>query len=222
MRTDFASEIDELKARVDAVRPLPRFLRTKEARTLMDALEAVELAQPFESVAERLGAERTGVVAALADLEIAVVTRGQLNPTVICESLRDQVDVRPLPRRRCLVHRADHRLVLVRAGDREHRGELCADQLRLVAHAAGDDHPPVLGDRLADRGQTFLLGRIEEAASVDQDHVGPGIVGTHRIAVGTQPGEDALAIDQRLGTAKADHPDARGLFDPGCHNRGGP
>lgn len=65
MRTDFATEIDELKAWVDAVRPLPRFLRTKEARSLMDALEAVELAQPFETVAERLGKTRDDLLASL-------------------------------------------------------------------------------------------------------------------------------------------------------------
>ena len=145
------------------------------------------------------------------------MARGELDATVVCIRLRDQIDERPLPRRRGFVNRFDHRLVLMRAGHREHTRELGADCLGLVAHAAGDDHPAVFGNRLADGGQAFLLGRIEEPASVDQHHVGPGIVGAHRIAVGAQPGEDAFAIDQRLGTAEADHPDAGCLFDLGCH-----
>jgi hypothetical protein len=70
MRTDFANEMEELKAWVDAVRPLPRFLRTKDARVLMDALEPVTatsdgLAQPFDSIAERLGRSRDELLAAL-------------------------------------------------------------------------------------------------------------------------------------------------------------
>ena len=72
---------------------------------------------------------------------------------------------------------ADDALILVRAGDREHFGEAGADQLRFLADAAGDDHPAVLGDRLADRGEALFLGRIEEAAGIDQHDVGVPIIG---------------------------------------------
>jgi hypothetical protein len=65
MRADFANETEELKAWVDAVRPLPRFLRTKDARALMDALENVELSASFDAVAERLGRTRDDLLAAL-------------------------------------------------------------------------------------------------------------------------------------------------------------
>ncbi len=103
--------------------------------------------------------------------------------------------------------RADHLLILGGAGDREHLGEAGADQLGLLAHAAGDDHPPVLGDRLADHGEALLLRRIEEAAGIDQHHVRAGIIGRHGIAVAPQLGEDALGIDQRLRAAERDHAD---------------
>ena len=70
MRAEYANEIEELKAWVDAVRPLPRFLRTKDARVLMDALEPLTsaadgLSQPFEAIAERLGRSRDDLLAAL-------------------------------------------------------------------------------------------------------------------------------------------------------------
>jgi hypothetical protein len=105
----------------------------------------------------------------------------------------------------------DHGFVLVRAGHGQNIGEPRADRLGLVAHAPGHDHAAIFGNRLADRGQAFLLGRIEEAAGVDQNDIGPGIVGAHRIAIGAQAGEDAFGIDERLGTAEADQSDALGL-----------
>ena len=64
----------------------------------------------------------------------------------------------PCPGRRGLVRRLDHRLVLVRPGHRENLREAGADQLRLLAHAAGHDHAAVLGDGLADRLEAFFLG----------------------------------------------------------------
>ncbi len=51
-----------------------------------------------------------------------------------------------------------------------------ADQLFLDAEAAGDDDAAVLGQRLADRLEAFLLGAVEEAAGIDQDDIGAGIV----------------------------------------------
>ncbi len=95
----------------------------------------------------------------------------------------------------------------MRAGDRQHGGMRGADGLGFLAHAAGHDHAAVLGDRLADRLQAFLLGAVEKAAGVDQYDIGAGIIGAHGIAIGAQPGEDAFGIDQRLGAAQADHAD---------------
>jgi hypothetical protein len=103
--------------------------------------------------------------------------------------------------------RSDDLFVLMRSGDCENVGKLRADDLRVLAHAAGDDHAPVLGDRLADRGEALLLGGIEEAAGVDQHHVRFVIVRGEPVAVGAQLGEDSLGIDQRLGAAERDHAD---------------
>ena len=70
------------------------------------------------------------------------------------------------------VHRLEHALVLLRAGDREHVREALGDLLGLGAHAAGDDHLAVLGERVADRVERFRLRAVEEAAGVDDDEVG--------------------------------------------------
>ena len=82
-----------------------------------------------------------------------------------------------------------------------------ADRVGLLAHAPGDDHAAIFGNRLADCGKAFLLGGIEEAAGVDQHHVGTRIVLGKGVAIGAQTGENALGIDECLGAAEADHPD---------------
>ena len=130
------------------------------------------------------------MVAAFRNLEIAIVARRQLKAGV-----GDQVDIGRQVGGGRFVHRLDHLFVLMRAGDREHLREAGADHLGLLAHAAGDDDAAVLGNRLADRLQAFLLGGIEEAAGVDQHDVGAGVIGGHLIAVGAQLGEDAFAVD---------------------------
>ena len=146
------------------------------------------------------------MIAALRDLEIAVMARGQLD--VLFGRLRDEVDKRPLARRRVLVHRFDDLFVLMRAGDREHLRVRGADGVGFLAHTTGDDDTAVLIDRFAYGSKALLLGAVEEAASVDQHHVCASVVGAHRIAVCAQASEDAFGIDQRLGAAERDHADA--------------
>ena len=164
----------------------------------------------------RNDAEGAAVVAALGNLQIAVVTRGELEAR-----LGDQVEERRGHRRRGLVHRLHHLLVLVRAGDREHLREARADDLGLLAEAAGDDDAAVLRNGLADRLEALFLGRIEEAAGVDQHHVRARIIGRHVIAFGAQLGHDPLAVDQILGTAERDQAHARGLRESdGVHRKG--
>ena len=114
-----------------------------------------------------------------------------------------------MQRRHRVVHGVDHLLVLVRAGDREHARMRGADARFLDAHAAGDDHAAVLGHRLADRLQALGLGAVEEAAGIDHDDVGAGVVRRDLVALGAQLGEDALGIDQRLGAAERDEADLR-------------
>lgn len=67
MRAQHATEADELKAWVDAVRILPRFLRTPDARALFDALAEVPLHEgaTFADVAPRIGRSTEELIAAL-------------------------------------------------------------------------------------------------------------------------------------------------------------
>jgi hypothetical protein len=69
---------------------------------------------------------------------------------------------------------------------------------------------PFLLQRLADRVERFLLGAVEEAAGVDDHHVGAVIGVRDDIALRPQLGQDPLGIHQRLRTAEADDADLRG------------
>ena len=111
------------------------------------------------------------------------MARGQLDVR-----LGDQVDEGPLAGRGMFVHGLDHLFVLVGTGNGENAGMGCADNVRFLAHAARHDHAAVLGNRFADGLQALFLGRIEEAAGVDQHDIRAGVIGAHRIAVGAQPG----------------------------------
>ncbi len=107
------------------------------------------------------------MVAALADFQISVVPRRQL------DSLgRDQIHVGIVRLRQMLVHRLHHAFGVVRPGDGEHRGMHPGDHALLRAEATRDDHSAVLGERFADRVERFLDRRIDEAAGVDDHQVG--------------------------------------------------
>ena len=87
-------------------------------------------------------------------------------------------------------------------------------------HAAGDDHPAVLVHRLADRGERFRFRAVEKAAGVDDDRVRAGVAARKLVALGAQPRENALAVDERLRAAERDEGNARrgavlGLGDVG-------
>ena len=64
-----------------------------------------------------------------------------------------------------------------------------------------DDHLAVLGERLADGAERLLDGGVDEAAGVDDDEVGAGVVGRGGIALGAQLRENALRIDERFRAA---------------------
>src|SRR5262245_33470655 len=83
------------------------------------------------------------------------------------------------------------------------------DDAALRAEAAGDDHPAVLGERLADRVARLLDRRVDEAAGVDDHEIRAGVVGRRPVALRAELGEDALGVDERLGTAEGDETDAR-------------
>ena len=145
----------------------------------------------------RNDAEGAAVVAAFGNLQIGVVARRELDAF-----RRHQIEERIVLRRRGAMHGVEHALVLLRAGDGEHVGIFVGDLLRLRAHAAGDDDLAVLGQRLADGVERFRLRAVEEAAGVDDDEVGALVLARQLVALGAQPRDDALGIDQRLRAAE--------------------
>ena len=150
----------------------------------------------------RNDAERAAVVAAFGDLQIGVVARREAQALG-----RHQVDERIVQRRHGVVHGRHDGLVLVRAGDGEHARMRGADAVLLDAEAAGDDDAAVLGHGLADGVEALLLGGVEEAAGVDDDDIGAGVVAGDLVALGAQARDDALAVDERLGAAERDEAD---------------
>ena len=123
-------------------------------------------------------AERAAVVAALGNLQIGVVAGRQVQAF-----RRHQIEEGIVQRRHRFVHGRHHLLVLMRARDGQHAGVRGENALLLHAEAAGDDHAPVLGHRLADGVEAFLLGRVEKPAGVDHHHVGAGVVGRELVAL---------------------------------------
>jgi hypothetical protein len=65
MRATYANELEELTAWVEAVRQLPRFQRTKDARALFDDLAAADLSGTFADVAARVGRSTDALLASL-------------------------------------------------------------------------------------------------------------------------------------------------------------
>jgi len=71
----------------------------------------------------------------------------------------------------------------------------------LCAEATGHHHLSVFRERLADGIERFADRRVDEAAGIDDDEVGAGVARRSGVALGAQLREDALRIDQGLGTA---------------------
>jgi len=158
-------------------------------------------------------AKRAAVVAALADLQVRVVARRELDALQ-----RNQVDERVVGSRQVPVHRGHHLGGRVGPGDREHLRVGVADQcaVALRAEAPGDDHLAVGGQRLADRLERLLDGSIDEAAGID-DHQIRALVGRRdRVALGLELGEDLLGVDQRLRAAERHEADGGRGIRAGC------
>ena len=147
-------------------------------------------------------AELAFVVTALGYLEIAVVPRGQRNA-----GGGQKVDERIGRGRNGLVDGIQNGLVLMRPGHGQHRWMRAGDIVGLCPQTARHDDAPILLQGLADRFQTFGLGAVQKTAGVDDHRFGPAVVGRDRIALGSEPGQDAFAVHQRLGAAKRDHAD---------------
>ncbi len=75
--------------------------------------------------------------------------------------------------------------------------------------AAGHDDAADLAllfeaQHFADDGQRLLPGRLDKAAGVDDDHVGPLGLGDERVAGLGQGAQHSLGVNEVLGTAEAD------------------
>jgi hypothetical protein len=145
------------------------------------------------------------MVAAFGDLEVRVVFRRK--PDAL---RRDKVDERIVGFGQVLVHRLHHFVGRMRAGDGKHPGMGLAHDVPLGAEAAGDDHLAVFVQGFADRLERLLHRRVYEAAGVDDDEVGVAVRRRDEIAFGAQLRQDALRIDERLGTAERDEAYFRG------------
>jgi hypothetical protein len=75
-----------------------------------------------------------------------------------------------------------------------------SDDVLPDTQAPRDHDFAVLGERLADRLERLLDRGVDEAAGVDDDEVGTGVILGGFVALGAQLREDALGVDQRLRT----------------------
>ena len=75
-----------------------------------------------------------------------------------------------------------------------------SDDILFDAQAPRHHDLAIFGERLADRLQGFLDRGVDEAAGVDDDEVGAGVILGGFVALGAQLREDALGVDQRLRT----------------------
>ena len=126
----------------------------------------------------------------------------------------NQVDERIVRLRQMQMHVPHHLVRRVRPGDRKDlrmhfRDDIVAGRVLLRAEAAGDDHATVLGQRLADRVERLLHGRVDEAAGVDDHEVGAIVRLRRLVAFGAQLREDLLGVDERLRATERDESDAR-------------
>lgn len=74
------------------------------------------------------------------------------------------------------------------------------DDVLFDAQAPRHHDLAILGERLADRVEGLFDRGVNEAAGVDDDEVGAGVVLGGIVAFGAQLREDALGVDQRLRT----------------------
>src|SRR3546814_5621302 len=110
-----------------------QFLRPRRDQLFGLAQHRVDTAADQFAAQIRDDAEGTAMVAALRNLQIAVVARGELQPAPVVPKTGNQIDERTLRRRRGVVNGVDDLLILMRAGDGEHVGEAGADDVGFAA-----------------------------------------------------------------------------------------
>ena len=110
------------------------------------------------------------------------------------------------------MHRFHHAVGVVRTRDRKHAGVGGLHHAFPGAQAAGDDDLAVLRKGFADRVQRLLDRGVDEAAGVDDDEVGAGVVGRGEVTLGPELGEDPFRVYKCLGTAEGNEPDFRAFY----------
>ncbi len=149
-------------------------------------------------------AECAAVIAALGNLQVGVVARGELDAT-----RRNQVLewIMRFGQRR--VHRVHHRVQRVRPGNCQYLGMRLADHIGPGAEATSHNHLAVFRQGLTNRFKRFLHRGIDEPAGVHHHHVGIVVAADDAVAFGPQLGQDALGIDSRLRAPERDESDSR-------------
>ena len=152
-------------------------------------------------------AEGAAVVAALADLQIRIVARRELDAL-----RRHQVHEGIVRLGQVGVHRLHHLMGGVGTGHRQHAGVHLAHQIATAlafagTQAAGDDDLAVRGQGLTDGVQTFAHRIVDEAAGVDDHQIGTGKGLGSLITLGAELREDEFGIGQGLGATQADEAD---------------
>ncbi len=150
------------------------------------------------------------MVAALGDLHVGeVARRGQhaRREVVVEVRLRRRgARLQPLASRHDIVE-------LVGADDGIHFGEFLEDVAAVPLHQA-TRHDQAAGaagflvrGHLQDGIDGLLLGRVDEAAGVDHQHVGVAGMRRQLVAAGHQLAHHDFAIDEVFGTTQADETD---------------
>jgi hypothetical protein len=82
----------------------------------------------------------------------------------------------------------------MRARDRQYRGMCFFYQIFFKTQAPRNDDLAILSERFADGAEGFLDRGVDEAAGVDDDEVGAGVVGRGDVTLGPELGEDSFGI----------------------------
>ena len=129
--------------------------------------------------------------------------RSQLDPF-----RRNQIDERIMRRGQMLMHRFNHRLVGMGAGDLENLRMTRPNFLFPRPKATGHDDLAIFPQGLPDRIERLFNRSIDEAAGIDDNQVGIAIGWHQVIAFRSKLRHDLFAIDQCLGAPETNETDA--------------
>jgi hypothetical protein len=107
------------------------------------------------------------MVTAFSNLDIGVMTRGQLDSAGWKERLK-----RIVSRRQRAMDCLHHVIWGMGASNREQARKALAKIMCFRAETPGNNHIAILGQRFFNRTQRFFNRRLDEATSVDNDQIG--------------------------------------------------